>query len=92
MKQEHDDDDANDDRLFQQIALQRLDRILNQPGAVVPRNQFHSRWQRSLDLGKLLLHPVDHVKSVQPVAHDDDAANGFAPNVWAKRNSPQIFD
>ena len=35
MKQEDDDHQADDDRFFDQVALQRVDRCIDQPGAVV---------------------------------------------------------
>ena len=51
---------------------------LDQPGAVISRHDFHAGGQRGLDLRELLLHAVDHVQRIHAVAHDDDAADGFA--------------
>ena len=46
VKQEDNDDEADDDRFFQQVALQRLDRVLNQSRSVISRNDFHAGRQR----------------------------------------------
>lgn len=38
MEEEDDDHQADDDRFFQKIALQRFDRCIDQVGAVVSRH------------------------------------------------------
>ena len=48
VEQEKDDDEADDDGLFEQVALQRFDRRIDQPGAVVSRHDLYTggkRWR-----------------------------------------------
>ena len=78
VKQENDDHEADDDGLFQQIALQRFDRRVDQTGAVVSRHDLDAGRQRRCDLAQLLLDAVDDVQRIHALAHDDDAADGFA--------------
>ena len=96
-----DDHDADDDRLFEQVALQRLDGCLNQSRAVVSRDHFHARWQRRFDFREFLLDAIDDAQGIHSVAHHDNAANGFAfalplgntfANVRPERNCSQIAD
>ena len=51
---------------------------VDQPGAVVRRNDLHARRQRRANLRQLLLHAVDDIQRVHAVAHHHDAADGFA--------------
>ena len=55
VKQENDDDEADDDRLFEQVALQRFDGCMNQPGAVVSGDDLDAGRKRGLDFRELLL-------------------------------------
>ncbi len=101
MEQKDDDDNADDDRFLEQITLQRIDRRMNQPGAVVSGGHFDTGWQRRFDRQKLLLDAIDYAEGVHAVAHHDDAANRFAvplpfghafTDVRPKGNRSQIFD
>ena len=78
MKQEDDDHQADDDRFFEQVALQRFDGCIDQIGAIVSRHDLDAGWKRGRDLAQLLLHSVDDVQRVHALAHDDDPADGFA--------------
>ena len=49
-----DDDEADDDGLFEQVALQRFDGRMNQSGAVIARDNFDARRQRGFDFRELL--------------------------------------
>ncbi len=101
MEQEDDDHETDDHCFLQQVTLQRSDRVLNQSGAVVASYDFNPWRQRSFNLGQLFLDSVDDVESIQPVAHNDNAAHGLAfslpfrhtvTDVRAKRNSAQVLD
>jgi len=81
MEQEDDDDQADDDRLLQEVALQRADRLANQSGPVVPCHHFHPRGQRGRDFRQFLLHTFDDVQSVHAIAHHHDAAHSFSLSV-----------
>src|SRR5216684_255932 len=91
MEQEHNDHQADDDCLFDQIPLQRFDRLLNQASTVIARDHFYSWGEGASNLRQLLLHAVDYVESVQAVTHYDDPAHRFTlplplrytfANVW----------
>src|SRR5215472_15479161 len=78
VEQEPQADYADNERFQQQVALQSVDRFLNQRGAVVGRNYLNSRGQRWLNFGELLLDPIDDVERVQPIAHDNNPAYGLS--------------
>src|SRR5665213_139992 len=93
MEEKDDNYEADDDGLFHEVALQRLDGFLDQTGAVVTRHYFHAWRKRRFDLRELLLDAVDYCQSVQAVAHHHDAAYGFAialpfdnafPHIWTE--------
>src|ERR1700728_3720887 len=75
MKEENDDDEADDDRFFEQIAFQRVDRFLNKSRPIIPGDNFDSRRQSLLNLCELLLDPVDNGEGVLAIAHYDDATD-----------------
>ena len=86
---------------FEQVALQRFDGGVNQSGAVVSRDDFHTGWQRRFDFREFLFDAVDDTEGIHAVAHHDNAANGFPfalplgnsfPNVRPERNGSQIAD
>src|SRR6266481_3260258 len=77
MEEEDNDDQADNDRLFDQIALQSLNRFLNQGRAVIARDHFYSWRERAFDLRKLLLDPIDDLECVEAVTHHDNAAHGL---------------
>ena len=77
MKQENNDDQADDDRFLHEVALERFDGGMNQPRAIVTGDDLDSRRQRRLDLGKLLLDSVDHVERIQAVPHHYNASDRF---------------
>ena len=65
MKQKDDDYQADDDGLFQQVALQGFDGIVDQPGAVVARQRFpRPAAARVRSPRSFLLDPVDDVQRV----------------------------
>ena len=78
MKQEHDDHNADDEGLLDQVAFQGLDRGVNQAGAVVPGDNLNACGKRGFDFRELGLDAVDDSERVHAVAHDDDAADGFS--------------
>ena len=76
VKQEHDNDQADDDRLLQQVALERVDGGMDEAGAVVSGDDFDAGRKRRLDFRELGFHAVDDSERVHAVAHDDNAAEG----------------
>ena len=78
MQQEHDADERDDDAFFGQCVLQRLDRAVNEIGAVIDRFDRHAFRQRRCDLGQLLLDAVDYMQCVLAVTLQSDAADDFA--------------
>src|SRR5207244_6240666 len=79
VEQEDDVDEGDDDRLLDEGPLERVDRTLDELGAVVERDDLHSRREPGFQLRDPFLHPVDHVDRADAVAGDDDATDGFAP-------------
>src|SRR5512146_1810 len=72
---------------------------LDEPGAVVARMNLNAWRERARNRGEFFLHAADHLERVHPVAHDDDAADGFAlpvplgyplPDIRAKGDGPEI--
>src|SRR5438046_3080026 len=101
MEQEHDNDQGNDNCLLDQTVLQRVYRFANQSAAVIAGNDLDPRRQGSFDLSQLLLDAINHVERVESIAHDDDAANGFAfavplsypvADIGAEGNCSEILD
>src|SRR6266849_9338366 len=81
--------------------FQSVDRFADQFPAVIAGDDLDSRRQRSFDLSQLLLDTIDHVESIQPIPHDDNAAYGLAftiplrytfAHVRAEGNGTQILD
>ena len=77
MEQEEHVHERDDDRLFDQGALERLDGALDERRAVVERHDPHARRQPRLERPDLLLHTVDDADRADAVARDDHAADGF---------------
>ena len=99
MQQEHDADQCDDDALLDQRPLQRLDRSLDQPGAVIDRHDLRPARQARRDLGKARLGVFDHGERIGAEALQDDAARDFAlavelgdaaPLVWAEFDPSHI--
>src|SRR5262249_33307432 len=71
MGQRHEND------LLDQRMTQRVNRGLNQFGAVVERNDMNARRQAGFNLPNLLLHAVDYVLRVLARPRHDHATDGF---------------
>src|SRR5258708_5039367 len=65
-------------RSGKKIAGKSFDGVVDEAGAVVAGNDFDAGGQRWLEFGQPFLYAVDDGEGVQAVAHDDDAADGFA--------------
>jgi hypothetical protein len=78
MQQKDDADERDDDALFGQCVLQRLDRAMNEIGAVIDRLDADPLRQGRGDLGEFLLDAVDHMQRVLAVALQRNAAHHFA--------------
>src|SRR6185437_3088039 len=78
VPEEHDDDEADDDRLRNEVALQSMDRGLDETRPVVARANLYPWRQRAGDFSDLRLDAPDHLQRVHPVAHHDDAADGLS--------------
>ena len=77
VEQEEHVHERDDDRLFDQGALERLDGALDERRAVVERHDPHARRQPRLERSDLLPHTVDDADRADAVARDDHAADGF---------------
>src|SRR5579875_1083723 len=75
MEEKDDNDQADHNDLFQQVALQSGDRGLNQAGAIVSSLDFDAWRQRRPDLRQLPLDIVDDIQGVHPIPHHYDAAH-----------------
>ena len=78
MKQEHETHHRDDDKFFEQLGGEVIDRAQYQFGAIVRRHDLDTRRQTGLQLFELGLHGGDGVERVFARAHDDDAARNFA--------------
>ena len=74
--QKKDEDHEGDDRhLLDERAAERVDRGLDQLGAVVRDQNLDTLRKSGLELGQPCLHGADHPQRVLAVAHDDDSAD-----------------
>ena len=74
MEEEDDADDRDDRRLLEELLLQRLDRPLDQPRAIVDGNDLHPLRQPCLEGLEFPLHVPDRLQGVLPEPHHHDAA------------------
>ncbi len=101
VKQKGDGDKTDDGDFEEQIALKSFNGVVDEAGAVVAGNDFDAGRERGLEFGESFFHTVDDGESVHTVAHDDDAADGFAftvpfgdalADVRAERNGAEVAD
>ena len=78
VQEEHDAHERDDDALLDQRALERLDGIVDQLGAVVDGDDLGALRQAGGDLGQARLDVVDHVQRVGAEPLQDDAARDLA--------------
>ena len=71
-------DQGNDQALFQQGTLERIDGPVNQVGSVVHRLDADARREARRDLGDLFLEVVNHLQRVLAVAGHGDAGDHLA--------------
>ena len=71
-------DQGNDQALFQQGTLERIDGPVNQVGSVVHRLDADARREARRDLGDLFLEVVNHLQRVLAVARHGDARDHLA--------------
>ena len=75
MEQEEDDHQRDDDRLLDQGATQRADRLFDEPGPVIGWDDHDTGRERPFDLPQLRLDTANDVQRIFAVPHDDDAAD-----------------
>ena len=90
VEQEQHDHEADDDRLLGEGVFQGVDRSLDEPRTVIGDGHLHARGEAGLELGEFLLHALDDVEGVLPVAHDHDAADGLAFAVPLEQAAPDV--
>ena len=78
MKQEEKTHHGNDEELFKQFVAKVFHRALDEPRAVVGRDDLDSLGQTALQLLYLVLDRSDGLQCILARAHHDDAADGFA--------------
>src|SRR5258707_1398733 len=81
VQQEHDADERNDDAFLGERSLQRLDRIVNEIGTIVDRDDLDPLRQRRGHVGQTSLHIVDHIQRVLPEALQRDPAGDLPLSV-----------
>src|SRR3954463_4087492 len=91
MKQEHEDDDAHHDHLFDQRVPKRRHRIFDQSGTIVGGDDVDPFWKASFDFLEPLLHALDDRERVFAVAHDDHAARGLALTIQLGDAAPDVW-
>ena len=74
-------------KLFEQLVRQRFDRLLNQRGAIVDRNNLDALRQRFLQLAQFRFYRAKGFQRVLPVAHHDYAASNL-PFTVKLRHAP----
>src|SRR5438128_4136848 len=92
VEQEDDVDERDDDRLLDEGPPERVDRPLDERGAVVERDDLHPRREPGCQLRDPLLDPVDHVDRADAVTGDDDAPDGFVPALEQGADAEGVAD
>jgi hypothetical protein len=90
VEEEGNADEADDDGLGNEVPLQRVDRLIDQPGAVVASHDLNAGRERRRDLLELGFYAVDDIESVHAVAHHHDAAYGLAFSLPVGRAAPLV--
>ena len=90
MEEERDTDKTDDDSFGNQVALQRVNRFIDKPRAIVAGHNLDSGGQRGRNLLQFCLYAVNHIEGIQAVAHDDNAAHGFSLALPIGRAAPLI--
>ncbi len=78
MPQEQHDHQTHDQGLFDEIALEGMDRRFDEARAVVGRADRDAGREGGGDRGEFRLHRLDDLQGVLTIAHHDDAADGLA--------------
>ena len=78
MQQEHDADQCYDDAFFRERSLERLDRAVNEIGAVIDRYDLHVFGKGRRHLGQPRLDVVDDIERVLAETLQRDAAGDLA--------------
>ena len=90
VHQEREADQRHDDAFLEQFFFERLDRAVNQRGAVIGDGVVHIRRQALHRLRRAASSRLDDLARVRAVAHDDDAADGFAFAVQFGDAAPHV--
>src|SRR5262249_36982712 len=89
QKEQH-DDDADHDRLLGERVLQRVDRPLDEAGAVVRDRQLDPVGEAGPELLDLLLDPTYAAQGVPPIAGDPPRADRLALAVPLEQPAPDV--
>src|SRR5262249_14706066 len=90
VPEEDEDDEADDQQLFPERVLQRVNRAIDQLRTVVGRNDLDPFREGLLHVLQLRLHAVDHVQRILAVPHDHDPTDRLALAVELDEAAPQI--
>ena len=90
MPQEQHAHQRHHDELLDQLVRQVLDRALDQPAAVVGRDDLHALGQAALQLGELRLHRGDGLLGVLARAQQHHPAGDFALAVQLGDAAPHL--
>jgi hypothetical protein len=90
VQQEEHGHQSDDDRFLDELAAKRVNRRLDEAGAVIAVHEHHALRQRALDLGHLRLDAVDHVEGVLAIAHHDPAGHDLAATVEISDAAPNV--
>ena len=77
VKQEHRTDQNHDQELFQQLAVQVVDGVIDERGAVIGGHHFDAVRQARANFLQALLDAVNGFKGVFTEAHHHDATGDF---------------
>ena len=74
MEQEHNNNQRNDDRFLDETPFQSAYRCADESRTIISRHDLNSRRQRPFDLSQLFLDAINHVESVEAIAHHNNPA------------------
>jgi len=90
VHQEGQADQGHDEAFFEELYRQRPNRPVNQHAAVINDRAVNVRRQAAHGLVELLLHVLNDLAGIGAVAHDHNAADGFALAVQLRYAAPHV--
>src|SRR6516162_5334483 len=90
MEEKYGADQSYNQKFFDELRLEVLDRALDEPGAIVGRNDLDSRRKARFELRELRFDGIDGLERIFARAHDDDAAGDLSLTIKVGDSAPHL--